>query len=73
MKKLRLEADALVVQTFDTAAKSSTAMGTVRGHGVSNRFPFCFTQEGATCEPGYTCPECAYSLDPCPETESTCP
>jgi hypothetical protein len=73
MKKLRLDADALMVQTFDTVATSSTEMGTVLGHGNTNRFPFCFTQQGTTCEPGYTCPECAWSLDPCPETERTCP
>lgn len=73
MKKLRLDADALVVQTFETAAKSSTGMGTVHGHHHNSNHSLCFTQGGTTCEPAYTCPECAWSLDPCPETERTCP
>ena len=72
MKKLRLDVDALLVQTFDTAAKAGKGKGTVRGHDPSNHFTLCFTQQGTTCEPAYTCPECAYTLGPCAETE-TCP
>jgi hypothetical protein len=70
MKKLRLDADALVVQTFHPVAKAREGTGTVRGHDESNQFTFCFTREGTTCEPAYTCPECAWTVDPgCPETE----
>jgi hypothetical protein len=71
MRKLRLDVESLTVQTFDTVAKPGDGKGTVQGH-VSNQFTFCFTQQGTTCEPAYTCPECAVSLDPCPETE-ICP
>jgi hypothetical protein len=71
MKKLRLNPDALLVQTFDPAAKAQAGKGTVRGHDESNQFTFCFTRQGNTCEPAYTCPECAYTVDPrCPETEA---
>jgi hypothetical protein len=72
MKKLRLDAETLMVQTFETAAKSGTGKGTIRGHHHVSHHSICVTQEGLTCE-GYTCLGCAYSLDPCPETERTCP
>jgi hypothetical protein len=67
MKKLRLDPDDLAVDAFDTAREPAEGSGTVRGNQESNRFTFCWTQpeQGATCLPGYTCPECAYTLDPC--------
>jgi hypothetical protein len=72
MKKLRLDVDALVVQTFDTVGKAAEGKGTVRGHDWSNQFTFCFTEQASTCEPAYTCPECAWSVGECPDTEA-CP
>jgi hypothetical protein len=73
MKKLRLEVEALAVETFDTVADGRGGKGTVRAHDPSNQFTFCFTQpEQGTCVPGYTCPECAYTLDPCPDETLDC-
>ncbi len=69
MKKLRLDVETLAVQTFDTVTKAGKGKGTVRGHDPSNQFTFCFTQQGTTCEPAYTCPECAWTLDPCPDSD----
>ena len=72
MKKLRLDVEALWCR------RSIPSPGRGRGRVPSgattrsNQFTFCFTQQGTTCEPAYTCPECAYTLDPCPETEA-CP
>lgn len=75
MKKLRLDLEDLAVDTFDTAAERRDDDGTVEAHQESNRFTFCWTQpeQGATCLPGYTCPECAYTLDPCAEETLACP
>jgi hypothetical protein len=42
--------------------------GTVHARQLRTpRFP-CFTAGGTTCEPACTCPECAYTLDPCETT-----
>ena len=64
MRKLRLDPDDLAVETFDTRVERAEEDGTVHAHQESNRFTFCFTQpeQGATCLPGYTCPECAYTV-----------
>ena len=74
MKKLRLHPNDLAVESFDTASEQADASGTVRAHQQSNRFTFCFTQpeQGSTCVPGYTCPECAYTLDPCADETLVC-
>jgi hypothetical protein len=72
MRKLRLDIESLTVQTFDTVSSATTGRGTVRGHDWSNQFTFCFTEQASTCEPAYTCPECAFTLAQCPETE-ICP
>ena len=74
MRKLRLRLETLAVETFDVAG-GEAGKGTVQGHQQSNRFTFCWTQpeQGVTCLPGYTCPECAYSVDPtCPEETLVC-
>ena len=69
MKKLRLDAEELRVESF--AAEAERALderGTVHARQLRTpRFP-CFTAGGTTCEPAYTCPECAYTLDPCETT-----
>lgn len=64
MKKLRLDLDDLAVETFGVADEPADDGGTVRAHQESNRFTFCFTnpEQGFTCLPGYTCPECAYTV-----------
>jgi hypothetical protein len=74
MKKLRLHPDDLAVESFGTASEQADADGTVRAHQQSNQFTFCWTQpeHGATCLPAYTCPECAYTLDPCAEETLVC-
>lgn len=54
MKKLKLDMDALQVDTF-TTADSGTGRGTVRGHVT---LLHCSTQcdtEGNTCDGGHTC------------------
>jgi hypothetical protein len=54
MKKLRLDADALRVETFAATEGEGRDGGTVHGH-VSG-----WTVNGKdTCWPNYTCPECA--------------
>jgi hypothetical protein len=75
MKKLRLQPEDLAVESFDTAGDRTDPGGTVRAHQQSNRFTFCWTQpeHGYTCLPAYTCPECAYTLDPCPDETLACP
>jgi hypothetical protein len=64
MDKLRLSLDQLRVESFTTAENARYGRGTVRGR-ESTFFPRdCVTFQGSTCEPAYTCPECAI-----PETE----
>lgn len=74
MKKLRLDLDDLAVEAFDTVGEPEAGSGTVRGHQQSNRVALCWTlaPEASTCETGYTCPECAYTLDPCTEETLVC-
>lgn len=74
MKKLRLDPDDLAVEAFDTVGEGEDGSGTVRGHQESNRFPVCGTlaPQATTCETGPTCPECAYTLDPCTEETLVC-
>ena len=53
MTKLRLDADALRVESFPAAADTLPGRGTVKAHEP-------FTAYGRdTCWPNYTCPECA--------------
>jgi hypothetical protein len=69
MKKLRLNPDELAVETFDIVMEQRDDDGTVQAHQVSGRFPICATlPDGSGCLTGYTCPECAYTLDPCEDT-----
>jgi hypothetical protein len=70
MRKLRLCLEQLRVESFPTAQETART-GTVRG----NEFPTywvagCYTgpDYGSTCEPVYTCPECASP----PETQYNC-
>jgi hypothetical protein len=74
MKKLRLDPDDLAVETFDAVVERKDDGGTIEAHQESNRFTFCATQpeQGSTCLTGYTCPECAYTLDPCAEETLVC-
>jgi hypothetical protein len=74
MRKLRLDPESLTVERFDTVPENTDEKGTVRGNQQSNQFTFCWTQpeQGATCLPGYTCPECAYTLDPCENETLVC-
>lgn len=51
MNKLKLEIDALAVESFDTGAEGATRRGTVEGHDDST-FP---TRFGATCNAADTC------------------
>lgn len=82
MKKLRLELDELSVESFETLEETSGARGTVRGHfmavaptrylwqcGYTRDVAACYTADGGfSCEPVYTCPECASP----PETYDVC-
>jgi hypothetical protein len=71
MKKVRLELDALSVESFDTVARDGAADGTVFGQATYQAY----------CSYGYTCPEteCAddcgtYATDcgSCATCEGTC-
>ena len=59
MRKMRLQVDALLVESFDTAAMSG-ARGTVRGH-ASLYWEDCYESE--------TCPGAGW---PCGQTEQSC-
>jgi len=70
MRKLRLRPEELRVESFPTAQEKARA-GTVLGN--ENRTYWesaCYTgpEYGPTCEPVYTCPECASP----PETIYNC-
>ncbi len=68
MKKLRLDLDAIRVESFDTTAPKAAAAGTVRGHsgyescwGVT-----CSVTCAGTCYGQYTCEAyntCAHTCD----------
>ena len=54
MRKLRLDCDALRVETFPTAPAEDASMGTVRGHaatlaGPSCPAPVCQTYDDTVC------------------------
>jgi hypothetical protein len=70
MRKLRLCPEELRVESFTTARETARA-GTVRGNEFPTYWlPGCYTgpDYGSTCEPVYTCPECASP----PETRYNC-
>lgn len=70
MRKLRLHPEELRVESFSTAQGKSRT-GTVLANEVPTYWvPGCYTgpDYGSTCEPVYTCPECASP----PETQYTC-
>ena len=76
MKKLRLRPEELRVESFPTAPEKART-GTVLGNELPTYWVSgCYTgpEYGPTCEPVYTCPECAsppetmYPCDPPQET-----
>ncbi len=70
MRKLHLRLEELRVESFSTTSETARA-GTVHGNDYPTRFVSdCYTgpDYGATCEPVYTCPECASP----PETQFAC-
>lgn len=70
MRKLHLRLDELRVESFSTAPETART-GTVRGNEFPTWWvPGCYTAPdyGSTCQPVYTCPECASP----PETEYNC-
>jgi hypothetical protein len=86
MRKIRLNVDALTVESFDTAEGSDDARGTVRGNWTRYAGGTCIqTQCGAECPSGpYPCEGsyawtdgmaaclCADYTEPCIYTESPC-
>jgi hypothetical protein len=72
MRKFRLHPDELRVESFPTAERKEARAGTVRGNAIASTYwlPGCWTSPefGSTCEPVYTCPECASP----PETMYNC-
>ncbi|HEX8696172.1 MAG TPA: pinensin family lanthipeptide [Longimicrobium sp.] len=71
MQKLKLKLDDLQVESFPTADGGAKGKGTVKAHDVPTYWlPGCWTAPdyGSTCEPVYTCPECASP----PETQYQC-
>jgi hypothetical protein len=86
MKKLRLDAEALRVESFEPAGAHAARRGTVRGRGFTEE-PGCTEYESCigtcntcytydyTCEAVQTCwnPTCDYGTN-CPQTYGvTCP
>ena len=69
MRKLRLCPEELRVESFPTA-RDKARTGTVLGYEGTFWVSACYTgpEYGATCEPVYTCPECASP----PETQYAC-
>jgi len=67
MRKLRLDPEALRVESFAAEAdRHPDGVGTVHARQVRTpQLPCVTVNGGTTCEPGYTCPECAYTVDPC--------
>ena len=62
MKKLRLDPEALRVESFATVVKKASGRGTVRANdGEEVVSTYCWTDPTAdpTWQPEYTCPECA--------------
>ena len=80
MNKLRLEPEELCVESFPTVEEQRAERGTVRGHAPAPgsevepapvSWPqVCWTIDPyqSTCQPVYTCPECASP----PETRYAC-
>ena len=62
MRKMKLDMDALVVDSFAAAAEGAEVRGTVRGNGVAGVVTVaitCYTCGGATCdETGSPCVAC---------------
>lgn len=75
MRKLRLELDALRVESFETAAAGKEP-GTVHAHAPPTRRS-CDESCGGTCPDDGTCMEtcisCFGSCEPCPTSPTTCP
>lgn len=73
MRKLRLELDALVVETFDTAARLRGA-GTIRGAesvAPDTRFELCSGEPIETCTCQCRTPDCTWQSErPCTPIES---
>jgi hypothetical protein len=67
MRKLRLDVDALVVESFDTDA-AAAAFGTVRGNADAD----VWKTSPNTCEPIETC-TCGEACVPPPPPSNTCP
>ncbi|MFL5381769.1 MAG: hypothetical protein ACJ8GN_04570 [Longimicrobiaceae bacterium] len=78
MRKLRLRPEELRVESFPTAREKARA-GTVLGNELPTYWVSdCYTgpEYGSTCEPVYTCPECASppeTLNICTPPEETFP
>lgn len=70
--KIRLEIDALRVETFDPAPKGGRARGTVRGHEVSA--PAACETAYVTCPPDSCVGSCGMScFNSCrPQVDETC-
>lgn len=64
MRKIRLDVDALVVESFGTTDDRNRKAGTVRGHGV--------TQWGCEISDGSNCATCGYGGQMCPQDTMTC-
>ena len=62
MRKLRLRAEELRVESFPTAVPMANERGTVRANGSDEPISaYCWTDPtaGHTWQPAFTCPECA--------------
>lgn len=64
MRKIRLEVEELIVESFDTAGRRGRDAGTVRGHDDS--FWECNVSDGSYCA------TCGYGGQMCPQDTMTC-
>ena len=65
MRKLRLDLEELVVESFDTADGEETKAGTVHGHGWT-------AWQGCDISAGSYCATCGYGGQVCPQDTLTC-
>lgn len=65
MRKIRLDLEELVVESFDPAASKTRKAGTVRGNGWSE-WGECDISDGSYCA------TCGYGGQVCPQDTMTC-